>query len=212
MPPASCASRWRCPRPRSSCSGWPPPPATAASTSRRSTPSSPPPAPTRRSSLNHSESDMIVRRAGPAARTAPRRRFVNDPGWISMGSMTARGFACRGWLLVAVGLTVAVAAAGDSAAYHASGLLRGALVADRPLPIYAADPEHTWNRVTHLLFTASVPACVSRFYADGPAPVPPPTLDGGASEEARQAAIRGYYRQRFAGRCTRVTRLEGGDV
>jgi hypothetical protein len=116
-------------------------------------------------------------------------------------------------MLVGAGLALAVsAAAGSPRAYHAAGLLRGSLVADRPLPIYAPDPGHPWNRAVHLLFTSRVPACVSRFYADGPAAVAAPSPDAVASEDTRRAAIHEYYRRRFAGACTRVTRLEGGDV
>jgi hypothetical protein len=116
----------------------------------------------------------------------------------------------RGLALAALALPVA-AAGGSSAVYHASGLLRGSLLADRPVPIYAADPGHPWNQAVHLLFTSRVVACVSRFYVDGPAPVAAPDL-AAASDGERRAAIREYYRRRFAGSCTRVTRLEGGDV
>jgi hypothetical protein len=117
------------------------------------------------------------------------------------------------WIGVGAGLTLAVAAGGDPAGvYHASGLLRGSLVADRPVPIYAPDPRHPWNEAVHLLFSARVPACVSRFYADGPEPVAPPDLDTAASADERRDAIRSYYRRRFSAHCTRVTRLEGGDV
>ena len=67
--------------------------------------------------------------------------------------------------LVAPTLGLALTAAADPpAVYHASGLLRGSLLADRPVPIYSADPEHPWNQVVHLLYTTRVPACVSRFY------------------------------------------------
>jgi hypothetical protein len=114
--------------------------------------------------------------------------------------------------LVAPTLGLALTAAADPpAVYHASGLLRGSLLADRPVPIYSADPEHPWNQVVHLLYTTRVPACVSRFYEDGPAPVAAPGLPA-TSEAERRAAILEYYRRRFAGSCTRVTRLEGGDV
>ncbi len=115
-------------------------------------------------------------------------------------------------ILVPAGLAMAFAATAGPPVHHASGLLRGSLVADRPVPIYAPDPEHPWNRVVHLLFTSPVSACVSRFYADGPGPVGPPDLDAAASDEARRAAIHEYYRRRFGGPCTPITRLEGGDT
>jgi hypothetical protein len=116
-------------------------------------------------------------------------------------------------VLVCTGLAVAgVGAAGPPAVYHATGLLRGSLLADRPVPIYAADPGHPWNRAVHLLFASRVPACVSRFYQDGPAPVAAPDLAAATTEDERRAAARDYYHRRFGGPCTRVTRLEGGDV
>jgi len=115
-------------------------------------------------------------------------------------------------ILVPAGLAMALAATAGPPVYQASGLLRGSLLADRPVPIYAPDPEHPWNQVVHLLFTSPVSACVSRFYADGPGPVAPPDLDAAASDEARRGAIHEYYRRRFGGRCTPITRLEGGDT
>jgi hypothetical protein len=115
-------------------------------------------------------------------------------------------------VLVPVALALAVAAgAGSPAVYHASGLRRGSLLADRPVPIYAADPAHPWNQVTHLLFTSRVAACVSPFYASGPAALAAPDLSA-ASESARRTALHEFYARRFGGQCTRVIRLEGGDL
>lgn len=52
---------------------------------------------------------------------------------------------------------------GDGAheAYYTEGPLRGSLKRDQPLPIYAPDPQDSWNRLSHLLFTRTIDAYVS---------------------------------------------------
>jgi hypothetical protein len=124
-------------------------------------------------------------------------------------SAARAGLAC---VLVPAALAVgASAVATPPAVHHASGLRRGSLLADRPLPIYAADPAHPWNRALHLLFTSRVGACMSPFYAKGPAPIAAPDLPA-LGEAERRTALHDYFSRRFGGRCTRVVRLEGGDV
>ena len=121
-------------------------------------------------------------------------------------------------LLLAGGLGLKTGAVGAETAepgpgpYHTSGLLRGGLVEDRPLPIYAPDPLDLWNRIHHLLFTSAVQACVSRYYESPRAAAAPPNLGAASDEGARLRAINDYYDRRFAVGCTKVIRLEGGDL
>ena len=50
-------------------------------------------------------------------------------------------------------LTAEQVAAVVQSCYYTSGPLADSLREDRPVPIYAADPQDTWNRLHHLLFS-----------------------------------------------------------
>jgi hypothetical protein len=60
-------------------------------------------------------------------------------------------------------LLIAISSTGSSAEqsyYHTIGPLRGSLLKDSPVPIYSPDPNDSWNRIYHLLFSRRVEVIV----------------------------------------------------
>ena len=92
-------------------------------------------------------------------------------------------------LLLVLGCFPILEIGGEQRTSHGFDPLQGALAANEPQPIYAADPKDAWNQVFFMLFTRSIPA---RVIADG---VP--------------VFAAGDDRLRLGNR--RVTRIESGD-
>ncbi|PYM11267.1 MAG: hypothetical protein DMD81_27370, partial [Candidatus Rokuibacteriota bacterium] len=76
-------------------------------------------------------------------------------------------------------VTSTIAAHASQAFYYPSGPLRGSLIHDRPVPIYAPDPTDPWNRIVHLLYTRKTRAMLPTYFQDPSAEAPrPPRVDG----------------------------------
>jgi hypothetical protein len=76
------------------------------------------------------------------------------------------GFAWVGWLPAAF-------SAETNVPPPAPAYLTGALAKDEPQPIYSDDPQDSWNRIFHALFTRTLQLQLSQDYTEG-APFAPP--------------------------------------
>jgi hypothetical protein len=109
-------------------------------------------------------------------------------------------------------LTVEQVAAVAQSCYYSSGPLSDSLRQDRPVPIYAPDPQDSWNRLHHLLFSRTARYVMSPYFRDGLGARLEAKLARAASDEERRRLL---IESRFAdepGVSLTVERRVGGDA
>jgi hypothetical protein len=96
--------------------------------------------------------------------------------------------------------------------YHTSGPLSDSLRDDRPVPIYAPDPQDAWNRLHHLLFSRSTRWAMSPYFREGLTASLEAKLAKAADDDTRRSALMEFGFPHEPGVALTVERRVGGDA